>query len=877
MGKNKEIYLIDGHSICYRAFYAISDLSTSKGMPTNAIYGFINIYKKLEKDYSPKEIVVVFDPKGPTKRHEKYKEYKAQRKPMPDELKVQIPKIKEILEANGVPVFEQAGYEADDVIATLTHKAQDNDYDVVIVTSDKDALQLVNQRVKALSLSSYGDKIYDSDAVQTKFGVTPEKMLDYLALTGDVSDNVPGVKGIGKITASKLINEYGSLKNLYKNIDEVSSSKTKEKLLEGKENAELSRDLIELDLGVPVIFAPNEWKKNTINTVKLADLYRELEFDRLLKEVTNEEVVEIDNDYIEILNEKQLEEVRSFITKKKVLCYVMQKNSDGKIFFAFGIDERIYCLDSSKIETKEFLVDVFSNDIFLKIGHDIKKDILGLAEAKINISGNIFDLMIGSYLLDPSLPKYDLENVALRRLGVDLVSVSQNTDKNGNVLMDFDNRNIFPALVKRICVMKELYPLILKELEEKGLQNLFNEVESPLIYTLANMEKKGVKIDKKYLLDESKKIDNKLKKLSVKIYKIAGEDFNINSPKQLSVILYEKLKLPVLKKTKTGASTDESVLSRLSSLHELPQVLLEYREINKLKTAYYDSILSILGENDVLHAKFNQAVTATGRLSSSEPNLQNIPIKTELGIQIRGAFIPSKKDNVLIAADYSQVELRVLAHIANDKDLIRAFNEGEDIHNYTASLIFDVKLAEVTAEMRRVAKTVNFGIVYGISAFGLAKDLDIHPAEASRFIEAYFNRYKGVKKFIDKTISDTRKKGYVETLLSRRRYIPEINSKNEHIKSFSERAAVNTVVQGSAADIIKLAMLRCSKEIETEDVSMIIQVHDELVFDVPKNMKKEVCRKIAKIMREVFSLKVPLEVDLEIGENWKDMESFNYD
>ena len=866
MSKERQnIFLIDGHALCYRAYYAIRELSTSSGMPTNAIYGFINILRKLIKEHKPGMLAIVFDMAAPTARHEKYKEYKIHRKPMPDDLIDQIPKIKDVIAAYRIPVCQMEGYEADDIIATLAEKAEKKGLDVTIVTGDKDALQLVDKKIRVLNPSTSGDKMYGAAEVRSKYGVDPGSMVDLMALTGDASDNIPGVKGIGQVTASKLIDQYGSVEGVYRNINEISSETLRKKLIEGEAMARLSRELVQLEREVPVKLDFDKATRAEPDLKRLSELYKKFEFVRLLREVTPREVKK--GKYSVISGEKEIKEITDRIAKCKTVSMSVINGSSGKQLkaVAFSLKEGEGCffpLEDEKARSRgitRFVKEILEDEKIKKIGYDIKKDMPILRDRGIALRGIAFDVMMADYLVDPSRSRYGLSDIAMRQMGYNL-----SDDKDS-----FE----FMRACERSDVILRLYNVLDPMLEERHLASLFRDVEMPLISVLADMEDKGVRIDVKYLEERSSAMEKKLADVSGKIYKLAGEEFNINSPKQLQVILYDKLALPVTKKTKTGISTDESVLRKLAAIHELPARLLEYREMNKLKTGYYDSIVDLADKKTgELHARFNQAVTATGRLSSSEPNLQNIPIRTKLGKEIRRAFVSGEKGKLLLAADYSQVELRILAHMSKDKKLIKAFKEGQDVHRFTASLIFDCPIGEVTDEMRSTAKTVNFGIIYGMSPFGLSKDLGIGIEEARKFIDSYFSRYSGVKAFIDRTIAGARKTGFVATLLKRRRYLPEINSANENVKSFAERAAVNTPVQGSAADIIKLAMINCDSKFRDSEVRMIIQVHDELVFEVPKNILKDTAEQVRELMEGAVELEVPLKVDIEAGENWLDME-----
>jgi len=873
---NKEIYLIDGNSLCYRAYYAIPELSTSKGEPTNAILGFVNMLRKLINEHQPGMLTIVFDSKGPTARHERYEDYKVHRKPMPDDLVGQLPRIKELISALGISSCELSGYEADDIIATLAEKARKKGVKVTIVTSDKDALQLVDKDVKVLSPHTNSEKLYQEKEVRDKYGVSPENMVELMALTGDASDNIPGVKGVGQVTAGKLIREYGDVKSLYKNVKKITSESLKNKLIEGKEMALLSRELVELDKKVPVKL---DLKKAVIgepDIKKLVKLYKEFEFQKLLREVMPEEEKEVA--YSSVSAGNNARDAAAALKKSKMAAMTVERSGPGDKPSGIALSTREGEAAFFDLKDKDILKElkpILEDPKVTKAGYDIKEDIRALRGLGVDLKGADFDVMIADYLIDPSRSDYSLEGMVMRLLGYNLsAGAGVKWDEKGQGSMDLSEAESDPGLsCERSDAVFRLYGGLEPELNKKKLDKLFREVEMPLVEVLADMEDEGVGVDVAYLRARSGDLGERLEELTGKIYGMAGEEFNINSPKQLQVILYDKLGLPVTKRTKTGASTDESVLRKLAEEHELPGALLEYRELNKLKTAYYDSIVELVDKTSgKLHARFNQAVTATGRLSSSEPNLQNIPIKTELGSQIRRAFVPGEKGKKLLAADYSQIELRILAHLSGDEQLVKAFELGQDVHSITASLIFDRGAGEVTDRMRSVAKTVNFGIVYGMSPFGLAKDLGISVDEAYKFIGSYFKRYSGVSSFIDSTIENARKKGYVTTLLNRRRYIPEIKSSNERVKGFAERVAVNTPVQGSAADLIKLAMIACQREFKGSGTSMIIQVHDELVFKVPARSVKSAAARVKEIMENVMSLKVPLKVDMESGDNWLDME-----
>ena len=649
--------------------------------------------------------------------------------------------------------------------------------------------------------------------------------------------------------------------------------------------AMLSRELVILDKDLPVELDIKNMRLSEPDNAKLAELYREFEFNALLKEVMPTEDVKVsETKYVYCETEKEIKKVVDSISARKMVAVSIDENPDDNricgIAFAWAETEACYIpIKSTNDGASDIplaVKSILENSKIVKVGYDLKASLLAFSLAGIKIERFDFDIMIADYLLEPSLPGRDLASIAFRSLGHGLRwdRGSIEWDKKGQGTLDFGGEKQYQPLCEEADMIFRLYGHLKEAIKEKHLTKLFSEVEMPLIPVLATMENAGIKIDVKYVQKMSASMERKLKIITKKIYSLAGEEFNVNSPKQLQYVLFEKLGLPSGKKTKTGASTDESVLRRLAEKHKLPAVLLEYRMLNKLKTTYYDSFLRLIDKSSgKLHTNFNQAVTATGRLSSSEPNLQNIPTRTPLGREIRKAFIPEAKGRVLISADYSQIELRILAHLSEDKNLTKAFKDHQDVHKFTASLIFDTPVTEVTDKMRTVAKTVNFGVTYGMGPFRLAKDLGISIEEARAFIDSYFDRYRGVRKFIEATLTSVRKDGYVTTLLNRRRYIPEISSTNAHVKGFAERAAVNTPLQGSSADLIKLAMLACSHEVaDGTEVRMLLQVHDELIFTAPQKKAKKIAEKIKSLMESVMKLKVPTVVDIKIGENWMELE-----
>ena len=889
----KRLFLIDGNSFCYRAFYAIRSLSNSKGQPTNAIYGFNSMLNKIIKDEKPDMLAVAFDLKGPTFRHKKFEEYKIHRKPMPDDLVSQMAYIKRLVQAHNIPIYEMQGYEADDVLATLAKKAQVKDIETFIVTGDKDALQLVGSHIKVYSTHKEG-LIYDAHKVKEAYGAGPDRIVDIMALMGDAADNIPGVKGIGEKSAIDLISEFGSLEELYKSIDKVKGDAKKRMLKENEKNAFLSKELAVIDTNVPIDIDFEELELKGPDQPRLLELYKELEFKSLLKDLTPSE--ELKSEYILVDGPKTFSALVAGLKKSKEFVFDTETTSEDPVLaklagLSFSWEEGVayyvgVCENGSEGKKLDIelalgsLKEIFEDKKIKKIGQNIKYDYIVLANYGIRVKGIIFDTMVASYLLNPSKLNHNLDDISFEYLNHKMTTSIHELIGKGKsaVTMDrVDIEKVSDYSCEDSDVTFRLKKILEKEISKKDLDKLFYNVEMPLIEVLAEMEMTGVSVDKGYLSGLSKEMEKKIEILTKKIYKLAGEEFNINSPKQLSAVLFEKMKLPVIRRTKTGVSTDEEVLTKLALSHPLPEKLLEYRELSKLKSTYVDSLPSLINPaTGRVHTSFNQTVTATGRLSSSGPNLQNIPIKTEAGQRIRKAFIPSDKNNLLLSADYSQIELRILAHLSEDKNLIRAFKEGLDVHAYTASLVFGVEEKEVTAEMRGMAKTVNFGILYGMSPYGLSQNLKIEVDKAKEFIDAYFDRYPEVRSYLEGLIEDA-KKGYVTTLLGRRRYIPEINSSDMRMRQFAERAAVNTPIQGSAADIIKVAMIAIQEKLlKKEFVSkMILQVHDELVFDVSRDELKEIYKIVKDGMEGIINLKVPVEAHIEVGKNWLDMEGYS--
>ncbi|MDP8266080.1 MAG: DNA polymerase I [Candidatus Aceula meridiana] len=856
MAKPK-LFLIDAHALCYRAFFAIQNLRTSYGQPTNAVFGFINTLKKILKDFKPDYMAACFDVGKKTHRQEKFAEYKVHRPSMPDDLISQIPLIKELILAYNIPVFELEGFEADDVIATISKGISPKDAEVIIVSGDKDMLQLIEGNIKMFDYRR--EEIVDAKGVKDRYGFEPKHIVDFIGLAGDKTDNIPGVDGVGKVTATNLIQEYGSLEQILKNVDKIKSQKLSEKLSNQKDQALMSKDLALLDMKVPIDFSLKDLKVTEPDTEKLRQFFSRMEFRRLAEGLgvpTAAQEVSLKLQKTSIETKKDAEDLVAAIEKKKYFALAFESSLEDDLAasqdLVVALDEKhIFVVPPSWIKN---IKSVFESIAITKICHGSKALFKILNERDILVAGKVFDVMLAGYLLEASQSVKDLGILSFKYL-----------NRSFSKEAGFD---------QKVSAMVGLFKIFKKELEEKTLLKLFEEIEIPLSYVLYRMEQEGVCLDIKFLKKLSTEANKEITILSKKIYKMAGEEFNLNSPKQLSHILFEKLKLPVVKKTKTGFSTNESVLHKLAPKHKLPALLLDYRQLTKLTTTYIDALPKLLdAKTKRIHANFDQAGTETGRLSSRNPNLQNIPIRTDLGRQIRKAFIPSDKNHIIVSADYSQIELRILAHLSQDKNLIKAFKNDEDIHQFTAGLIFDVKSDKVTREMRVAAKRVNFGIVYGMSAFGLAKDLGVPQSEAQEFIDKYFLRYPKVSEYMQKEIKKAEKDGFVITLLNRRRYIPEIHSDNMSIRQFAQRQAINTPVQGSAADLIKLAMIQVQEKIDIEDLKsrMTITVHDELVFDVLKSEKERMMVLIKKEMEGPLKLSVPIKVSVKAGQNWLDL------
>ncbi len=852
---NSNLFLIDAHALCYRSFFAIRGLSTSYGQATNAVYGFVNTLKKIMKDYNPEHLAICFDVGKKTLRQERFADYKIHRPAMPDELISQIPLIKEVAKAYRFPIYELEGFEADDVIASIAEKMKSQPLDIYIISGDKDMVQLVDERIKILDPRK--GVILGKEEVRAKYGFDPMHIIDFIALAGDKTDNIPGVNGIGEVTAKKLICQYGSLENIYAHLEGIKSKSLQEKLRKGKEDAFFSKELATLDRDIPLEFSLDRLKVNSPDYKKLFALFQRLEFKKLAEEVALHADFSPDaskaTTVIRLKTENEVKQIFEDVRKTKTLAFHVEEISENDSLFSFlwiYEGQKTYQIDTHKAEKAKKLKTLFEDEDIIKVCHNVKDAFRRLEGLGISLRGPLFDVSLAAYLLSPARANYDLVTLAWQFLK-ETVSGETGGDK--------------------VEILYSLYPVLEKELKEKALFELFQNIEMPLAYVLYIMESHGVKIDGGFLNKMSKQCDAEINKLVKMIFNKAGSEFNLNSPKQLARILFDVLKLPVVKKTKTGFSTDEGVLTKLALQHPVPALLLEYRQLTKLKSTYIDALPKLINsKTGRIHATFVQTGTETGRLSSKNPNLQNIPIRTELGRKIRKAFVPTDNHYVIISADYSQIELRILAHLSQDKRLKEAFIKDEDIHRFTASQIFDVPEKKVTSQMRNSAKRVNFGIIYGMSAYGLAKDLNISPQEAQAFIDRYFSRYPGVKAFMEEQIKMAEKQGFVLTILNRRRYLPEITSDNMAVRQFAQRQAINTPVQGSAADLIKLAMINIQKEIDERNLKtkMIITVHDELVFDAFKEEEKLVIDLVRHLMETPLKLDIPIKVAIKVGPNW---------
>jgi len=901
----KTLYLIDGSAIFYRAYFAFirTPLINSKGENTSATFGFLSSILKIMKDEEPDYMAVAFDTKAPTFRHEMYDEYKSTRAKMPDDLVVQLPRIHEAVDIMNLRSLEIEGYEADDIIGTLAKAAEKEGMLVWIVSGDKDMYQLVSDNIRIYNpqKGSAAPEILDAEGVEKKFGVPPEKVIDMLALMGDSSDNVPGVPGVGPKTAISLLKEFDSLDNILDSADKIKSKSVKKKILENIEKAKLSRKLVTIETNAPIEYSLKDYQCNEINFEKAKEFFIEMEFRGLLEDLAKQTgkldlFAGMDNmpekqkkvDYTCVKSLDQLKKIIKELSQKKEVAVDTETSSlnaldaelvgvslcaeAGKAWYIpLGHDDQKRNL--SKDHALKLLKKFLEDKKVQKFGQNIKYDLEVFHRIGIDIDPVSFDTMLASYVINPSGRQHGLNSLAFEHFNYTMQPIAEligsGKKQKSFAAADIDKATYYAA--EDADYTFQLRGIFAPKIEELNLNRLYYEIELPLIKVLASMEEEGVKVNSDYLEKFSSELDDQLVQLTKNIYEEAGGEFNINSTQQLSHILFEKLNLPTKGKTakKTGYSTDVKVLEELAQIHELPRMILDYRQLTKLKNTYVDAIPKLIRKDTGrVHTSFNQTVAATGRLSSADPNLQNIPVRTEIGRRIREAFIPRGEHYKLLIADYSQIELRILAHISGDVKLIEAFKNNEDIHARTAAEVYGVNIDEVTPEMRRAAKTANFAVIYGVSAYGLSMQTELDMAQSKEFIETYFSRYPGIKKYMDSTIEKARKDGFVKTLFNRIRYLPEINAKNYQVRQFAERTAINTPVQGTAADMIKVAMINIHKKIDKMKSKMILQVHDELIFDAHEDEIESLTKIVKTGMEQAVELKVPVVADMGVGENW---------
>jgi DNA polymerase-1 len=874
------LYLIDGNSYVYRAYYAIKGLSNSKGLPTNAIYGFTNMLLKIIREKKPDGLAISFDSPVPTERHRIYEEYKAQRPEAPGELIQQIPHIRRMIEAFRIKIFEIPGYEADDILGTIARKAESEGANVFIVTGDKDMLQLVDNKVKVYDPMK--DKVLDEEFIRDKFGVGPARVTEFMALTGDAVDNIPGIKGVGEKTARDLLSEFSSLEDLLNNVDRIRKDKLRTLVTENADIVRLSQKLATLDTSVPADANIEEFRLQEPDWPSLLSLLKEFEFGSMMKLIPSGATRKLQYETIPSLEEAEelissMQNGFAFDTETTnrdpmiarlvglSICSKKERASYIPISHSYeGVPRQI-----NKEDLFGILGRIFEDESIDKAGHNIKYDIMVLRKEGIDVKGPVFDTMIAAYLLNPNKPNHSLEEVSLEYLSYRKKTFMEVLGRR-NSFAEVPLEEAVPYACDDASLSFELKEILHGKLMENSLEKLYLDIEEPLIYVLADMEMAGLKVDLEKISEISKELERELDGITRRIYFLAGCEFNINSPRQLADVLFHNLGLQPGKKTKTGFSTGMGVLEELAQTHELPREILNYRSLNKLKTTYIDVLPALINpRTGRIHTSFNQTVTATGRLSSSEPNLQNIPVKGDWGRRIRETFV-AEENNILLSADYSQVELHILAHLSNDAGLIEAFRDNLDIHARTASEILGIPIDRVTADMRRIAKTVNFGVIYGISPYGLSETLNISREEAREYIDHYFKRHPGVKSYIEQCLEEAREKGYVATIFGRKRAIPEIRSKNLNTRQQGERLAINSPIQGAAADIIKIAMINIRKKFIKNGlkVRMILQVHDELLFELPAPELDTVRKIVKEEMEGVVALSVPLRVGINYGRNW---------
>lgn len=898
---SKKLVLIDGHSILNRAFFGLPDLTNSQGVHTNAVYGFLNIMFKILEEEKPDYLTVAFDVHAPTFRHKMFEEYKGTRKPMADELRQQVPLIKEMLKAMGITIVEKEGYEADDILGTLSVKAEKEGMDVAVISGDRDLLQLATEHVmiRIPKTKKTGTEIenYLADDVVEKYGVTPKEFIDVKALQGDTADNIPGVPGIGEKTAGALIAKYHSIEAVHEDAPNVKPPRASKNIVEFWDQAVMSKELATIITDAPVDYEFKDAQIDGIDSLYTEEAFmmcKRLEFKNLLPRFDVQAPKNnVEENFKVISDQKSLDDIIKRASKKDVAFSIIPGKPGGE-----DTDGQLSLFEQNDANDYIALVLVFSEEdiYFIKTGKEITSDYLNkqleALDANTWMSPDLkknlhlmkaggftpderkkyFDMTVAAYLLNPLLGDYPYDGVAKDYLSIMLSSKKDYLGKlTCEQMIKEDEKKVVDYACYEAYIAWKSKEILESNLKEKGMYELYENIEMPLVFVLYDMEKEGIRADGDKLKEYSRELAVSINKIEKRIYEEAGEEFNINSPKQLGVVLFEKLQLPNEKKTKTGYSTSAEVLDKLAPDHPIVADVLEYRQLSKLKSTYADGLINFIEQDGKIHTTFNQTITATGRLSSTDPNLQNIPIRIELGKLIRKVFLP-EEGHLFVDSDYSQIELRVLAHLSDDEKLIEAFKNGQDIHRSTASLVFDTPFDEVTDIQRRNAKAVNFGIVYGISAFGLANDLNIGRKEAQAYIDSYFEKYPKIKAFLDKTVSEAKEKGYIKTMFGRMRPIPELSSSNFMQRQFGERVAMNSPIQGTAADIIKIAMIRVHDRLLKENLKskLILQVHDELLIETAEDEKEYVIELLEEEMHKAADLKVSMEVGTECGYDWYD-------
>ena len=896
----EKLVVIDGNSILNRAFYGIMSskmLQTADGTYTNAVYGFLAIMFKLIEDVNPEYMAVAFDVKQPTKRHEMYKDYKGTRKGMPDELASQMPIIKQVLEAMNIKIIEKPGYEADDILGTLAKYAEKEGKEVILLTGDRDSFQLASDKITIRIPRTKAGKTetenFDRSKIKEVYGIEPKELIEVKGLMGDTSDNIPGVPGVGEKTALNLIKEYHSIDNIYQKLEQgeqIAKGKLKENLENNKDLAILSRELGRIDINAPINKEISDFKVQEWNRKQVLEIFKKLRFNRYIDRfnLENESNIEEKNledlfEYNEIYDDKEINKIIENIKKEKILFYYFEKVEENiqsniikkKIEFINIYDQsknKVYNIKFDKQKFKE----IFEDKEILKCGHKIKEDYILLKQLDITPKNMMFDAEIAAYILNATSNSYSLEEIAIQYLKLDITKYSDESKKEVQTSL-FDNTENIEENAKSnykyavySYVLGKSRSILLDELKKIDSLDLFNNIEMPISEILADMQWEGMYVDEKELIKYGNNLKKHIEELRIDIYKLAGEEFNINSTKQLGTILFEKLQLKPSKKTKSGYSTDVDALEKIKDSHPIIEKILEYRQLVKLNSTYVEGMIPYINEKTGrIHTFFHQTVTATGRLSSTDPNLQNIPTRSELGKKLRKVFKPGP-GKIFVDADYSQVELRILAHMSDDKTMIDAFNSDADIHTISASQVFKVPIEEVSKQLRSKAKAVNFGIVYGISEFGLAEQIDIKRNEAKQYIEQYLETYHGIRDYMTNIVEEAKRKGYVSTLFGRRRYIQELNSKNYMVRKFGDRAAMNTPIQGTAADIMKIAMIKVYNELKNKNLKskIVLQIHDELLIETVIEEKEEVKKILKECMESSAKMSVPLTVEVEEGKSW---------